>query len=139
MLFIACALLLLLTLVISIIYIQIKVVLKDRMRTITPELWDCIAYLNEFGKKARVAIFPLQFGDALTYFIKGKVLTTYNNAGLANLSDIYPVVKIPLDELIKKFKINFILFDENHVTLKELNISKYHIEKNKKGYILLRV
>lgn len=124
---------------ILIIFVQIKVVLKDRMRTITPELWDCITYLNEFGEKARVAIFPLQFGDALTYLVKGKVLTTYNNAGLANLSDIYPIVKIPIDDLIKKFKINFILFDENHVTLKELNISKYRIEKNKNGYILLRV
>ena len=138
-LFIASAIFLLLALVISIIYIQIKVVLKDRMRTITPELWDCIAYLNEFGKKARVAVFPLQFGDALTYFIKGKVLTTYNNAGLANLSDIYPVVEIPIDELIKKFDLNFILFDENHVALSELDITKCSIVKNADGYILLRV
>lgn len=127
------------TLLALIILLQIKVVLKDRMRTITPELWDCIIRLNEFGEKARVAIFPLQFGDALTYFIKGKVLTTYNNAGLANLSDIYPIVRIPIDKLIKKFDINFILFDENHVTLNELNISQYHIEKNKNGYVLLRV
>lgn len=138
-LFIACIILLLLALVISIIYIQIKVVLKDRMRTITSELWDCIAHLNEFGEKARVAIFPLQFGDALTYFIKGKVLTTYNNAGLVNLSDIYPIVKIPIDDLIKKFKLNFILFSENHVTLEELKIKKYSIVKKNGGYILLKV
>lgn len=126
-------------LLISIVYIQVKVILKDRMRTITSELWDCIKYLNDFGEKARVAIFPLQFGDALTYFIKGKVLTTYNNAGLARLADIYPVVKIPIDELISKFKLNFILFDENHVTLQELGISKYSIIKRGNGYILLKV
>lgn len=138
-LFIARIILLLLALVISIVYVQIKVVLKDRMRTITPELWDCIAHLNKFEGKARIAIFPLQFGDALTYFIKGKVLTTYNNAGLSNLSDIYPVVKIPIDELIKKFDLNFILFDKNHVTLKELAITKYSIIKKDGGYILLKV
>lgn len=137
--FIVSTILFLLMLLVYIIYIQIQVVLKDRMRTVTPEFWDCIRYLNKFGEKARIAVFPLQFGDALTYFIKGKVLTTYNNAGLANLEDIYPVVKIPLDELIKKFNINFILFDESHVTLEELNISKYRVEKNKNGYILLRV
>ena len=138
-LFIIFAAFFLLTLTISIIYIQIKVVLKDRMRTITPELWNCIYYLNNFGEKARVGIFPLQLGDALSYFMKGKVLTTYNNAGLSNLSDIYPVVKIPIDDLIKKFKINFILFDENHVTLKELNISKYTIIEHENNYMLLKV
>lgn len=123
----------------SILFIQTKVILKDRIRTITPEFWDCIHHLNLYGEKARVAAFPLQFGDALTYFIKGKVLTTYNNAGLDNISDIYPIVKIPLDKLIKKFNLNFILIDENYVTLKELGISKCHIEKKKNGYILLRV
>lgn len=138
-LFIAFTTFLLLGLTMSIVYIQIKVVLKDRMRTITPELWNCIAHLNKFEGKARIAIFPLQFGDALTYFIKGKVLTTYNNAGLANLSDIYPVVKIPIDKLIKKFDLNFILFDKNYVTLKELAITKYSIIKKDGGYILLKV
>lgn len=128
-----------LTLLIYIIFLQIKVILKDRMRTITSELWDCITYLNKFEGKARVAIFPLQFGDALTYFVKGKILTTYNNEGLTNLSDIYPVVKIPIDELIKKFNLNFILFDKNHVTLLELNITKYSIVKNVNGYVLLKV
>jgi len=137
--FIIFATLFALTLLIYIIFLQIKVVLKDKMRTITPELWGCIAYLNKFEGKARVATFPLQFGDALTYFVKGKILTTYNNDGLANLSDIYPVVKIPIDELIKKFRLNFILFSENYITLKELNISKYSIVRHENNYILLKV
>jgi len=139
LLFITSSLFVVVILFLYIIFLQIKVVLRDRMRTITPEMWECIKCLNKFGSKARVAIFPLQFGDALTYFIKGKVLTTYNNEGLANIIDVYPVVRIPLNDLIKKFNINFILFEENHVTLKELKLSKYKIEVNKNGYILLRV
>lgn len=122
-----------------IIFLQVKVVLHDRMRSITPEMWECIKILNKSGTKTRVAVFPLQFGDALTYFIKGKVLTTYNNQGLANIEDVYPVVKLSLNKLIKKYNLNFILFDESHVTLKELKISKYKVEVNKKGYILLKV
>ncbi len=138
-LFITSAILFLLILIVYILYIQINVVLKDRMRTITPELWDCIKYLNKFGKKARVAVFPLQFGDALTYFINGKVLTTYNNEGLTYLTDIYPVVKKPIDKIMKKFNINFILFDESYVTLEEIGLSQYQTIINKNGYILLRI
>jgi hypothetical protein len=133
------AVLLLLIFLVGNIYIQIKVILKDRMRSITPELWDCISVINKYGKGARVAMFPLQFGDALTYFTNGKVLTTYNNEGLAFIEDIYPIVKKPMKDIIKKFNINFILFHENYVTLKELKLTKYKIAVNKNGFILLQV
>jgi len=129
----------LVALLIYIIFIQTKVVLNDKMRSITPAMWECIKFLNKFGTKARVAIFPLQLGDALTYFIRGKILTTYNNEGLANIQDIYPTLKLPLNKLVKKYDLNFILFYEGYVTLEELKLEKNKVEINKDGFILLRV
>ena len=124
----------------TIIFIQKKVILHDRMRTITPELWNIIHYLNSHeGKQVRLAIFPLQFGDAMTYFLKGKVLTTYNNEGLENLKDIYPVLKISVQKLIQKYNLNYILFDSEYVTITELKLKKYKTVRKKNGYYLIRV
>lgn len=122
-----------------IIYLQIKVIVKDKTRTITPQLWEIIHILNSEGKKVRLGIFPLQFGDAMTYFLKGKILTTYNNAGLEYLSDIYPKVKLPMTKIIQKFRLNYILFDESYVSINELKISKYKIVYREKDTVLLKV
>jgi len=75
----------------------------------------------------------------MTYFLKGKVLTTYNNEGLENLKDIYPVLKISVQKLIQKYNLNYILFDSEYVTITELKLKKYKTVRKKNGYYLINV
>lgn len=124
----------------SIIYIQKKTILKDRTRTITKVLWNTIDYLNRTdGKKVRLIVFPFTLCDALVYFLKGRVLATDSGGGLILLKDVFPIIRIPLVEIIKKNNLNYILFDENYVTLKELKLKEYKIVIHEDGYCLLKV
>lgn len=125
---------------IAIIFLQRKTILQDRNRTIGKEKWEIINYLNRTeGKKTRLAIFPLQLGDAMMYFLKGKVLTSDSVLGLEKISDIFPTVKSPMSEIIHKYNLNYIFFDKLYVELKEIGLKKYTIIKDLGNYILIKV
>lgn len=124
----------------SIIYIQKKTILKDRTRTITKGLWNTIDYLNKTdGENVRLIVFPFTLCDALVYFLKGRVLATDSGGGLILLRDVFPIIRIPLAEIISKYNLNYILFDENYVTLKELKLKEYEIVIREDNYCLLKV
>lgn len=127
-------------LLLGILFLQKKVILQDRNRTITKEKWEVIKYLNKnVGKKLRLGIFPLQEGDAFLYFTNGKVLTADSLELLEILSDMYPVVTKKMDDFVKKYGLNYIFFDTKYVTLKELGIKKYKIVLDLNGFMLLKV
>lgn len=124
----------------GIIFIQIKTILRDRSRTITSGLWEIIEYLNKKdGTNVRLVVFPFTLTDALVYFLKGRLLATDSGKGLVLLRDIFPIIRLPFPEVIRKYNLNYILFDENYVTLKELKLKKYTIVKHIEGYYLLKV
>lgn len=124
----------------TIIFIQKKTILQDTSRTITKGLWGIISYLNETDRKnVRIAVFPFQMGDAMMYFLRGKVLTSDSVVGLIKFKDIFPIIKKPLIEIIKRYRLNYILFQKDYVTLKELRLKNYVIVKDAGGFILLRV
>lgn len=125
---------------IGVVFLQIKTVVKDRNRTIDKAKWEIIDYLNKTaGSSVRLGVFPMQLGDAMMYFIKGRVLTTDSLVGLQQLLDIFPVVTKPMNEIIKKYKINYIFFDKRYVTIKEMKLKKYRAVKDINDYVLLKV
>lgn len=121
-----------------IIFLQIKTVLRDRHRSIDKEKWEVIAYLNK-QKNNRIAVFPSQIGDAIMYFVKGRVLTSDSIIGMEQMPDIFPRVTKPIYEIIKKYKLNYIFFDNRFVPLKEMGLRNYDIVFNKNDYMLLKV
>lgn len=125
---------------VNIIFLQYKVIIKDRARTINQQLWKIINYLNKTGKnKVRLAIFPFNLGDAMMYFLKGKVLTSDSIVGLLQMSDVYPFVKKPMNEIIKKYNLNYIVIDQKYVQLKELRLKKYRVLIDDNSYLLIKV
>jgi len=129
-----------LTLLLSIIYLQKKTILEDRARTISRELWEIINFLNKKeGKKVRLAVFPFNLGDAMMYFLKGRVLTSDSVFGLLQLTDVFPIVTKPMYEIIDKYQLSHVLFDKNYVSIKEMKLGKYKIEKNVGGYMLVKL
>lgn len=139
-LFSVVALLVCISFVVLILILQKIVILNDRNRSITDEKWEIIRYLNKnVGDKLRLGVFPLQEGDMFLYFSKGKVLTADSLYLLEKLSDIFPIVTKTMDEIVKKYKLNYIFFDRKYVTLKELRISKYKIIKDINDFVLLKV
>lgn len=123
-----------------IIFLQYKTVILDRPRSITKGVWDVIKYINTHNPtKITLAMFPQQMGDALLYFTKCKILTSDTLIGLKELADFYPILRKPMNEIIKKYKITHIYFDRNYVELKELKLKNYKILIDSDNYVLLKV
>lgn len=110
----------------TIIYIQQKAIVNDKARTLSPDLWKVINYLNSFKKeKLRMAFFPNTLGDPIMYFIKAKALLTDGGKGMHELKDLIPVVSKPMSEIIKKYNVNYILIEESYVNINELKLKSY--------------
>lgn len=132
--------LIVISMLILIIYLQYKAIILDRARSINKGVWEIIKYINNHnGNKIRLAMFPLQMGDAMVYFTRCSILTSDVYSGLAKLDDIFPVIKKPLTELIKKYKISHIFFDRDFVHLDELKLKKYKILVDVDNFVLLKV
>lgn len=126
--------------VILIAYLQYKAIVLDRARSITKDVWEIIEYLNKNGgSKIRLAMFPLQLGDAILYFTKSSILTSDLYSGLSKLSDLFPVLEKPLSQILKKYKINHIFFDRTYVELEELKLKKYKVLIERNNFVLLKV
>ncbi len=124
----------------GIIFLQKKLILNDRNRTITKEKWEIINYLNSnVGDSLRLAVFPQQEGDAILYFAKGKVLTADSLINLAQIDDFYPAIKKPMVDIIKKYKLNHIFFDKRYVSFEELDLRKYKVIKDINDFVLVKV
>lgn len=107
----------------AIIYIQQKAIVNDKARTLSPDLWKVINYLNSLNKEElRMVFFPNTLGDPIMYFIKAKALLTDGGKGMHELKDLIPVVSKPMSEIIKKYNLNYILIEESFVTIKELKL-----------------
>lgn len=124
----------------NIIFLQYKTIVLDRYRSIEEANWSIIRYLNTHGgERLNLAVFPIQLGDSMMYFFKGRVLTTDTTPKLQELSDIFPVVKTPMSKIIKKFDIDYIYFNKRYVTIKEIGLQKYRIVKNANDFVLMKV
>lgn len=129
-----------LVMIVVIMYLQYKAIVRDRARSVTKEVWQIISYINKHdGKNIRLAMFPLQLGDAMLYFTKCSILTSDLYSGLTQLSDLFPVLTVTLTEIIKRYKITHIFFDRNFVTIEELKLKKYKLLLDVNNYVFLKV
>ena len=127
------------SLLVAIIFLQKKTIVADRGRTIGSELWEIINYLNKnIGKKVRLAVFPISLGDAMMYFLKGRVLTSDSIFGQMKLG-ILPIIKEPFYNYVVKYNLNHVLIDQTYVSINELKLKKITIVKNINNYTLLKV
>lgn len=129
-----------LSLALGIIYLQFKAIVQDKQRTITADLWKVINFLRTIEKKKlRLFFSPTSLGDPVMYFVKGKALLTDCGKGVRRLREILPTLSISMNEVIKKYQINYILIDQIYVTLEELELKEYKSIKEFGSYLLIEV
>lgn len=129
-----------LTLIGSIVYIQTKIIVQDKLRTITSDLWKVINYLQlHEDENIRIFFSPTSLGDPVMYFVSGKALLTDSARGIVRLKDILPVVSKPMDEIVTKYNLNYILIKKSYVTLEELKLKHYKNVKKFGDYMLINL
>lgn len=108
-----------------ILYIQIKGVINDKNRSLTPELEKMYSFINRLPeKRPRIMCIPHQITTMTVFHTKADVLVNADNPGLMKLSDFYPILNVDLQTLQKKYQLDYILLRENFAKEKDLPISK---------------
>lgn len=110
---------------VQVLWMQRNVVIKDSMRSLTTPLKKVIKYLRSADDEVRLAVFPLAASSIVSYFADCKVLSTdsaYVHGYDQDYADFDPFLKRPLHDYVGKYRINYILINENYVKLPELKI-----------------
>lgn len=111
-----------------ILFVQTKLIIKDRTRSKTEDMQKTFAFINKLPGKPRIICIPHQVTTMTIYNSKAHVLVNANNLGLfKNMMDFYPVLKKPIKEIAKKFNLDYLLLRESYATLKELRVQKESI------------
>lgn len=110
-----------------IIFTQIKGVIKDKNRSITDDLQKVFAYINRQKNTLRIVCIPHQNTTMTLYHTKAQVFVNADNPGLMRVTEVYPILKVPLNVLAKKYNLTHALVKESFVSLNELNLSENNV------------
>jgi len=123
-------------------YIQQKVIINDKERSVSKDLWEIFDYIDKIEGEARLMCIPQLMSTSVMYFTKAKTLCTDNSiAHITDLADILPIIKKPLEEVFKKYNINYFLLNEHYAKLDELKLDRDAIKVVKESgtFLLLKV
>lgn len=122
---------------ILVLFFQLKLVVKNPDKSITPALRELIDYLNARPFEVRLACLPHGLADAVTYFLNnGKVLLSDNSMGVWELVDWFPLITKPLTGIAEKYGLNTFLVSTNFVKPEELDLPGYEITFHRDNLIL---
>ena len=123
-------------------YIQQKVIIDDKERNISKDLWEIFKYIDKIEGEVRVMCIPHLMSTSVMYFTKAKTLSTDSAiAHITDLADILPVIRKPLKEIFKKYNVNYLLLNEHYAKFDELKLDKNDVKviKQKGIFLLLKV
>ncbi len=105
-----------------ILFIQIKGVIKDRNRSITGDLVNIFEYINKMPDTPRILCIPHQNTTMTIYHTKAQVFVNADNPGLMRVTEVYPILRVPIAELAEKYSLTHVLVKESFATLSELKL-----------------
>jgi len=125
------------------IYLQAFTVSRQLLNVnsyVDDELKEVINILKK-SDKDNVMCIPVFKAEPVAYLGGKKVLWGAHGSGWDKMDEFWPVIKVPLEKLIEKYKINFMLIDKRFVDKEDLKIDSLIKETvhNGQNYILARV
>ena len=110
-----------------ILFIQIKGIITDKNRSLTSDLQNAYRYINKLKGRPRILCIPHQITTMTVYNTKADVLVNADNPGLMQIQEIYPILKVSMSSLQKKYALDYLLLRESYAKLSDLKISKPRI------------
>ncbi len=110
-----------------ILFIQIKGIITDKNRSLTSDLQNAYHFINKLKGRPRILCIPHQITTMTVYNTKADVLVNADNPGLMKIQEIYPVLKVSIKSLQKKYALNYLLLRESYAKLSDLNIKNPRI------------
>lgn len=110
-----------------ILFIQIKGIITDKNRSLTSDLQNAYRFINKLKGRPRVLCIPHQITTMTVYNTKADVLVNADNPGLMKIQEVYPVLKVSIPFLQKKYALDYLLLRESYAKLSDLAIKKPRI------------
>lgn len=124
---------------ITILVIQRKGIIKDKLRTVTPSMEKMFAFLKKLENKPKLLCIPHQITTNTIYHTGCPVFVNANYIDIQKIAEVYPYFRKPVGEIMKKYNLNTILLNEDYAQILDLKISSYKIIKKIGNFILLQV
>jgi hypothetical protein len=124
---------------ITIIAIQRKAIIKDKFRTLTPNLKIMFSYLKSLKTKPKLFVIPHQMTTSTIYHTGCPVFVNADYATINKISDVYPYIKKPIREIMKKHRLDLIFLNSDYATISELKIGSYKKIYEVGNYVLLKI
>lgn len=125
--------------IITIVVIQRKAIIKDQLRSLTPDLLEMFGYLKKLKNKPSLLCLPHQITTNTIYHTGCPVFVNADYKNIYKISDVYPYLRKPIRTILKQHKLDAILLNEKFVSLKDLKISRYKITKRFGTFVLLKL
>lgn len=122
-----------------ILFFQIKGIITDKNRSLTPDLKKAYWFINRLKGTPRIICIPHQITTMTVYNTKADVLVNADNPGLMKIQEVYPILKKPIKFLKEKYSLDYLLLRESFARLEDLKINKPNIEFRSGDVFLIRL
>lgn len=122
---------------ITILVIQRKGIIKDRLRTVTPDMEKMFAFLKSLKIKPRLLCIPHQITTSTIYHTGCSVFVNANYTDIQKIADVYPYLRKPAREIMKRYNLEMILLNEDYANIKDLKLGRYKIIKKIENFLLV--
>ena len=97
-------------------------------------------YLKALKKKPKLLCIPHQITTSTIYHTGCPVFVNAYYTNIQKIADVYPYLKLPVSDIMKKYNLNLILLNEDYIHRKEmLKKSKFTVVKEVKPFVLLKL
>lgn len=124
---------------ITIVVIQRKAIIKDTLRTVTPSLKNMFGYLSSLKKKPRLLCIPHQITTNTIYHTGCPVFVNADYQSIYKIEDVYPFMRRPIKDIMKKYNLDMLLLNEEYATLMDLGLKKANVIREIGSYILVKI
>ena len=122
-----------------ILFIQKKGIIDDTNRTLTDNMKHAFKFINKLPGTPRIMCIPHQITTMTVYNTRADVLVNADNPGLMKLTDFYPVLKMPVVELARKYNLDYLLLRETFAKTEDLKIKKPNIIYRSGDILILKL
>lgn len=123
--------------VITVVVIQRKAIIFEKLRTLTPDMERMFAYLKSLRTKPKLLCIPHQITTNTIFHTDCPVFVNADYTQISKITDVYPYLRIPVEEVMKKHGLDMILLNEAYATIGDLKIKSYKEIKRVGSFVLL--
>ena len=121
----------------TIIVIQRKGIIKDKLRTVTPDMEKMFSFIKSLEIKPKLLCIPHQITTNTIYHTGSQVFVNANYTDINKISEVYPYIKKPIKEIMKKYNLDMVLLNEEYAKAEDLKI-RYKLIKKIENFLLIK-